>query len=90
MDEKIDVRYGLNPFQNRATAEPASADTLELATVFIGVLKRRCTLWKPTPVALRDAMQGTGISVEINRHASQETVRAANALVNAIADMCPS
>jgi hypothetical protein len=83
--QKIDIRYGLNPYQDRASAEPVSADALELARAFIGILKD--AQWEPTPVPLRDAMQGDGISVEINRKASPVTVEAANALVKAIGDV---
>lgn len=80
--QKIDVRYGLNQYQGRTTIEPDSADTYDLAATLIGILKDAG--WVPTPIPLRDTMQGNGIAVEVNRKAPPSTLRAADALVKAI------
>jgi hypothetical protein len=79
------VRYGLNEYQGRTTLEPASADTVELASSLLKILED--ANWKPTPVLLRDAMQGNGIAIEVNPDASPSTVRAAEALVKAIGNV---
>ncbi len=80
--QSVEVRFGLNAFQEHSM-EPASPDVRGLAESLVGLSQD--SKWQVPPIPFMSVLQGpSGMTVQISPKASDLTVRAALALIDAL------